>query len=31
LSAQTPRANGRPAGNGRVNYRKLSDEQILDL
>ena len=31
VSAQTPRANARTPGNGRVNYRKLTDEQILDL
>ena len=28
---QTPRSDAHAAGNNRLNYRKLSDEQILDL
>lgn len=30
-AAQTPRADAHAAGKNRLNYRKLSDEQILDL
>lgn len=31
LVPQTPRSDAHAAGNNRLNYRKLSDEQILDL
>jgi hypothetical protein len=30
-SARSPRSNERPVSKGRVDYRKLSDDQILDL